>query len=179
MIAPQPEINAPELREELETRLDGWRPEFTGTLLFLRAQGQLLLIRKKRGHGAGKINAPGGKIDGRESPLDCAVRETREEVGVRVLDAKLMAELRFVDRIDAQWFGYVFVATEYAGTPVETAEAQPFWVSINAIPYADMWEDDRIWLPEILAGRPVRGDFLFESGRLLSYALREWRVAGN
>ena len=38
----------------------------------------------------------------------------------------------------------------------------------DAIPYGEMWEDDRIWLPEILAGRPVRGDFLFESGRLLS-----------
>ena len=55
----------------------------------------------------------------------------------------------------------------------KTDEAKPFWVPLDAIPYAAMWEDDCIWLPEILAGRPVRGDFLFESGKLLSYALQE------
>ena len=164
----------PALCAELDRRLCGWVPDFTGTLLFLCVHDKLLLIRKKRGHGAGKINAPGGKIDAGETPVDCAVRETREEVGIHVRNPSLMAELRFIDRIDAQWYGYVFVANDYRGTPVESAEAEPFWVSTDAIPYADMWEDDRIWLPEILAGRPVRGDFLFESGKLLSYAMRGW-----
>ncbi len=77
--------------------------------------------------------------------------------------------------LHTQWFGYVFVADDYRGTPVETDEAKPFWVPIDAIPYAEMWEDDRIWLPEILARRPVRGDFLFASGKLLSHVLRAWR----
>ena len=164
----------PALRAELDRRLAGWRPEFTGTLLFVSTAGRLLLIRKKRGHGAGKINAPGGKVDAGETPLQSAVRETREEVGIRALAPAHMAVLRFVDRVDPQWLGHVFVARDYEGTPVETDEAQPFWVPLDAIPYDQMWEDDRIWLPEILAGRPVRGDFLFESGRLLSFALREW-----
>ena len=161
------------MRAELERRLQGWQPEFTGTLLFTVAGGELLLIHKKRGHGAGRINAPGGKVDAGETPLACALRETREEVGIRVRDASLMAELKFVDRVDAQWLGYVFVASEFEGTPVETPEARPFWVPLDRIPYHEMWEDDRIWLPELLAGRPVRADFLFESGKLLSYALRE------
>ena len=164
----------PSLRAELERRLDGWQPDYTGTLLFVRDGGRLLLIRKKRGHGAGKINAPGGKIDAGETPEESAVRETREEVGVRALNPVHMAVLRFVDRVDPQWLGHVFVAASHEGTPLETEEAEPFWVPLDAIPYAGMWEDDRIWLPEVLAGRPVRGDFLFESGKLLSYALREW-----
>lgn len=167
-------FNTPALRAELHERLAGWQPLFTGTLLFACTDDALLLIRKKRGHGAGKINAPGGKIDAGETPLECALRETREEVGVEAREAKLMAKLKFVDRVDDQWLGYVFVAREFTGTPVATAEAQPLWVPLDAIPYAEMWEDDRIWLPEILAGRPVRGDFLFESGKLLSYSLRDW-----
>ena len=162
------------LRAELEWRLDGWKPDYTGTLLFLCAGNRLLLIRKKRGHGAGKINAPGGKVDVGETPEESAVRETLEEVGVRAMDPVHMAVLRFVDRVDAQWLGHVFVAETYRGTPRETDEAAPFWVPPDAIPYGEMWEDDRIWLPEILAGRPVRGDFLFESGRLLSHVLRKW-----
>ena len=162
------------LRLELEQRLDGWEPDYTGTLLFVRSGDRLLLIRKKRGHGAGKINAPGGKIDAGETPEESAVRETLEEVRVRAMDPVHMAVLRFVDRVDAQWLGHVFVASNHVGTPRETDEATPFWVPLDAIPYDEMWEDDRIWLPEILAGRPVRGDFLFESGGLLGYALREW-----
>ena len=168
------ERNAPALRAELERRLRGWQPEFIGTLLFTVAGGELLLMRKKRGHGAGKINAPGGKVDAGETPLACALRETREEVGIQVRGAVLMAELKFVDRVDAQWQGYVFMASNYEGSPVETEEASPFWVPLDRIPYDEMWEDDRVCLPEILAGRPVRGDFLFESGKLLSYALRDW-----
>lgn len=168
------DLTDPSLRAELELRLDGWQPDYTGTLLFVRDGGRLLLIRKKRGHGAGKINAPGGKIDAGETPEESAVRETREEVGVRALNPVHMAVLRFVDRVDPQWLGHVFVAASHEGTPLETEEAEPFWVPLDAIPYAGMWEDDRIWLPEVLAGRPVRGDFLFETGKLLSYALREW-----
>lgn len=171
------DFNSAALQAELRRRLRGWQPRFVGTLLFLRAGGRLLLIRKKRGHGAGKINAPGGKLDAGETPLACALRETREEVGIEALDAKPMAELKFVDRVDDQWLGHVFVAGEYAGTPVETAEAQPLWVPLDAIPYDRMWEDDRIWLPEILSGRRVRGEFLFEAGRLLSYALGPWASA--
>lgn len=168
------DLNAPALRAELERRLQGWQAQFVGTLLFTVADGEILLIHKKRGHGAGKINAPGGKVDAGETALACALRETREEVGIQARNASLMAQLKFVDRVDAQWLGYVFVASDYEGTPVETEEASPFWVPLEGIPYHQMWEDDRIWLPEILAGRPVRGDFLFEDGKLLSYALRDW-----
>ena len=160
------------LRVELRQRLAGWRPQFIGTLMFIRQANQVLLIRKKRGLGAGRINAPGGKIEAGESPLACAVRETKEEIGVTVLDAALMAELRFVERVDQQWYGYAFVASEYDGAPTETIEATPQWFAVDTIPYDEMWEDDRLWLPHVLAGRFVRANFLFESSAALAHELR-------
>lgn len=36
--------------------------------MFVVRGGEILLIEKKRGHGAGKVNGPGGKIDPGESP---------------------------------------------------------------------------------------------------------------
>ena len=60
-----------------------WIPTVKATLLFIWKGDQLLLIRKKRGLGAGKINAPGGKIDPGETPLQAAERELLEELGVR------------------------------------------------------------------------------------------------
>ena len=163
------------LLQELRQRLAGWRPQFIGTLMFIRQGDQVLLIRKKRGLGAGRINAPGGKIEAGESPLACAVRETREEIGVTVRQAALMAELRFVERVDQQWYGYAFVASDYDGVPTETIEAAPHWFAADAIPYGEMWEDDHLWLPHVLAGRFVKANFLFESSAILAHEL-EWRA---
>src|SRR5438094_443021 len=59
-----------------------WTPRERANLCFILKDDRLLLIRKKRGLGAGKINAPGGKIDPGETALESAIRETREEVGV-------------------------------------------------------------------------------------------------
>jgi len=163
------------LRTELRERLAGWRPQFIGTLMFIRDGDRVLLIRKKRGLGAGRINAPGGKIEPGESPLQCAVRETLEEIGVTVRKAALMAELQFVERVEQQWHGYAFVASEYDGAPKETVEATPHWFAADAIPYGEMWDDDRLWLPHVLSGRFVRASFLFESSALLAFEMA-WRA---
>jgi 8-oxo-dGTP diphosphatase len=152
-------------------RLDHWQPDVRGTLLFLLDGDRVLLIRKKRGHGAGKINGPGGKIDAGETPLQSALRETAEETGIEVLSATLAAEFRFLDLTSLQWYGYVFVAKEWRGRLTETEEADPFWCPVAEIPFDAMWEDDRYWLPRLLAGERLRGDFLFDDGRLLAHRL--------
>ena len=40
-----------------------WQGVIHATLMFIVKDGRILLIEKKRGLGAGKINGPGGKID--------------------------------------------------------------------------------------------------------------------
>ncbi|MCZ6617730.1 MAG: GNAT family N-acetyltransferase [Gammaproteobacteria bacterium] len=161
---------------ELAAMLPGWQADLVGTLLFIVQDGKVLLIRKKRGHGAGKINAPGGKPEGRETPLECVLRETLEEVGIEAFDAKLRGVMKFVDTVDRQWQGYVFVAETSRGEPQETEEAIPRWFALDEIPYDEMWEDDRIWLPHVLAGTMVDGDFLFTRGLLRAHKLAtRWR----
>ena len=59
-----------------------WSPSDLATLLFVIRDGEILLIRKQRGLGAGKINGPGGKLEAGESPREAAIREVQEEVGV-------------------------------------------------------------------------------------------------
>ena len=55
--------------------VEDWRPDFVGTLVFVIDGAKVLLIRKKTGHGAGKINGPGGKFEETETVSECAVRE--------------------------------------------------------------------------------------------------------
>ncbi|MEM7079401.1 MAG: 8-oxo-dGTP diphosphatase [Pseudomonadota bacterium] len=150
-----------------------WRPEYVGTLTFIVRDDEVLLIEKKTGHGAGKINAPGGKLEPGETPAACAVREVQEEVGLTPLLEPCAIELRFVEQDGPQWLGFAFVARDFTGTLTETREALPFWCSLDTIPYPRMWPDDAIWLPRVLAhtspSKPLVANFLFARGRLLAH----------
>ena len=154
-----------------------WRAERCATLLFVVRGGEILLIRKKRGHGVGKINAPGGMVEAGETPLQCALREIEEEVGVRALDVTPLAELHFQDTDGSSLLGYAFVAYGCDGEPHETEEAAPFWCPTRAIPYEQMWEDDLLWLPCLLDGAPVLGEFLMHEERLIAHRLRPLSAA--
>ncbi len=138
------------------------------TLLFIFRGEEVLLIRKKTGLGAGKINAPGGKIEPGETPLDCAIRETQEEVGVTGIDPREVGVLRFqfVDGLALEC--HVFRAEDHTGLPIETVEASPRWTPVHAIPYEEMWADDHHWMPHLLAGRAFSGAFVFDGERMLT-----------
>ncbi len=150
-----------------------WRPRQRATLLFIIRAGRILLIRKKRGLGAGKINGPGGRIRRGESARAAAIREVQEEVGITPLGVRYAGRLRFQFLDGFSIVGEVFRASRYRGTPVETAEAMPRWYPLRRLPYAQMWADDRVWLPLILAGRCVEGRFLFDGDHMLDYDVKE------
>ena len=72
-----------------------WQPRVRANLLFIVRDEKILLIRKKRGFGAGKINGPGGKVDPGETPLQSALRETFEELGIKPLGAEATRRIAF------------------------------------------------------------------------------------
>ncbi len=151
---------------------DHWRPVDLATLLFIVQGENVLLIRKKRGLGAGKINGPGGKIDPGETPLRCAVREIQEELVINTLDPVHHGEVRFQFIDGYSVHVHVYVATEFTGTPTETDEALPLWFDKKDIPYEEMWADDVIWLPRVLNGETVNGRFLFDEDVLLEHEVQ-------
>jgi len=150
---------------------DNWRAVHGATLLFVLDGTNVLLIRKKRGLGAGKINGPGGKIDPGESAEQCAIREVNEELQINPSEPKARGELRFQFTDGYSIHVHVFVAYNYSGLPQETDEAVPLWFPVEEIPYDEMWEDDRHWLPQVLNGQEVNGRFIFEGDRMLEKEL--------
>ena len=148
-----------------------WPADHLATLVFCLRDSDILLIEKKRGLGAGKVNGPGGKLDPGETPDDCAVREVFEETGVRVhaLDARGELRFRFADGYRLRVF--VFVSTDFSGTPHATDEADPFWCARAEIPFARMWADDRLWLARVLDGGTVDGELAFDGDALGQYHL--------
>jgi 8-oxo-dGTP diphosphatase len=145
-----------------------WEPRERATLCFLIQDGQILLIRKKRGLGAGKINGPGGRIEPGEEPHECAVRETSEEVGLTPRNVQNRGELHFQFADGYSLHCAVFVAHEFTGELIETDEALPIWTPLDSIPYDQMWADDIHWLPGVIAGGTFRGYFHFDGEKMLS-----------
>ena len=158
-------------RTVAEIDWESWRPVDKGTILFVIRDGRILLIRKKRGLGAGKINGPGGRLDDGETPIECAVREVEEELLVTPSDVDEGGELlfQFVDGYSIHV--WVFRAAEVDGEAGETDEAVPLWTPVDQIPYDEMWADDRIWLPLLLERRPFVGRFVFDEDRMLDHEI--------
>ena len=148
-----------------------WKPKDRATQLFVIQEDQVLMIHKKLGLGAGKINGPGGRIEPGETPFDAAIREVEEEVCVTPTGVQQCGELRFQFIDGYSIHGYVFTATGYQGDPQETQEAIPLWISVHELPYEQMWEDDQYWMPLLLAGKAFDGRFLFDGEEMLGYQL--------
>jgi ADP-ribose pyrophosphatase YjhB (NUDIX family) len=148
-----------------------WAPRDTAVLLFVIRGGEALLIRKKRGLGAGKISAPGGRIEPDESPEEAAVREAREELGITAEPPRRRGFLRFQFVDGYSLSCHVLSSDGCAGEARETDEAIPLWTPLDAIPFDEMWADDRLWIPLMLAGRPFDGRFVFDGDAMLDQAL--------
>lgn len=148
-----------------------WSPVEPATLIFIVRSQQILLIRKKRGLGAGKINGPGGRLEPGESPIAGVARELREELGIQATNTSRFGEHRFQFVDGYSIYVHVYRANGLKGVPTETDEAIPMWFNIHEIPFDEMWEDDRIWLPLLLEGKRFSGYWIFDGDRMLDYRL--------
>jgi len=144
-----------------------WVPDERATLLFVLLDGHILLIDKKTGLGAGKVNGPGGRIDPGETARQGAIREVQEELCVTPTGVAEAGELyfQFVDGYSLH--GTVFTATGFDGELCETREARPRWTPLGEIPWDRMWADDALWLPLLLRGERFTGYFIFDGDSML------------
>ncbi len=161
----------PDTVEEVDW--EAWEPKETAVITYIFKDDKVLLINKKTGLGAGKVNAPGGRVEPSEMPAEAAVREVQEETGLTPLNVKEVGQLSFIFKDGYSLKGIVFFADDCTGDMAETDEADPFWQSVDQIPYDKMWEDDELWLPLAISGKYVKGHFIFDGDKMISQEIEE------
>lgn len=138
---------------------------------------KILLAMKKRGFGEGRWNGYGGKVKGDESIEAAAVRELQEEAEVilKEEDLQRVAHNSFYSPKFGTVEVHTYIAHTWQGEAVETEEMRPQWYSFDTVPYEDMWQDDKHWLPEVLKGRILRGEFWFDDDdNILKHTLNDY-----
>lgn len=158
---------------------DLWEPNHRCVITYVQDGSRLLFIEKKRGLGSGYFNAPGGHIEEAETAAEAAVRETKEETGADICGLEYRGLLRFQFSDGTRELGYVYFATYAGGGLTECDEARPFWVERTAIPYENMWEDDRLWLPMALEGKNFEANFIFHDRQMISSEVKEIKREKN
>lgn len=157
------------------------RIPIVATLCHIIRDDRLLLQKKSRNlFGGDKWNGVGGKLKGSESPEECVKREIFEETSLRASNLRFHGVLNFYfgDRKELDWIVYVFSTRTFEGEPKPSEEGFLRWFAIRDVPYEEMWQDDKHWLPLLLDGKRFQGNFYFaEEGReLLDFSLKTWKA---
>lgn len=190
------------MKSDLENKisLQGYKGTLKGplkptTVTFLVRNDEVLLGMKMRGLGEGNLVGIGGKVDAKDRndvdqvELDVikngAAREVVEEIGVVIdpknLESRGSMEYYFPHK-NGEWdfVSHVFVTDTWEGEPTGVldsngvVEIEPIWIKISEIPFEKMWDDARYWLPQVLAGKSIEGEFLFrEDLKVVDYRMQE------
>lgn len=147
-------------------------PQFTPAVVgFLVKDNKVLLgqrLKVSLGLGLNLIAGIGGKVGDEpgcehESVEEALVREFQEEIKVTPVSWENMGRVRFIwtHKPKRNQDVSIFLIKEWTGDPQITEAIDPSWYDINVLPTTQMWEDNRDWVPKVLAGIIVDGVFLY------------------
>lgn len=108
-----------------------------GVGVIIRNNGMLLLQKRVGAHGAGTWGLPGGHIEFGESPVDAAVRESKEEADVDIVNVRIVGVTNDVMRDEGKHYFTFFVESELAGGNVkinDSSVSEFGWFSPDNLP---------------------------------------------
>ncbi len=129
------------------------------TVCYLKKADQVLMLKfsKKWGH---VYAPPGGKFESGETPLDCIIREFKEETGLTLIRPRLQGISYWHDSYEGIIF--VFVAEEYEGELKESEEGSLLWVDADCLDSLEQFEQNKFFSPYLFKEEFFEGKFLLD-----------------
>ncbi len=139
----------------------------------------LFLVRNKQNdtvHQQGKLLSIGGKVEEGESIENAVYREAKEEANIEVKDINLKAIIYFREFGTREsgvhdWIDYVYITSQYSGTPTPSNEGSFVWKDIKDINQLNIYSQDKVFLPLLLKYDFFAADFLLKDYDMVDYKI--------
>jgi 8-oxo-dGTP diphosphatase len=126
------------------------------TLCYAVRDEHVLMLHRTKEPNLGLWTAPGGKLEWDESPVECVIREMREETGLLIRHPELRGIITEVSPVEHyQWLMFVFIAHEFTGELIDCKEGELAWVPIEDVLKLPIPQADALFFPKIMATRGV------------------------
>lgn len=142
------------------------------TVCYLKKEDSILMIKFSKKWG--QVYAPpGGKFESLESPLDCIIREFKEETGLTLLNPKLQGISYWHD--DYEGIIFIYVATEYKGKLIDdSSEGELEWIKASDLLTIKQFDQNEKFTPYLFKDELFEGKFLLDDKcKVLEYEIRK------
>lgn len=141
-------------------------PIIQGTLCFLVKDQKILLGLDKNDFTKGGVYGISGALEDEETQEHGAMRQCQEEVGVTLSKLEKVGTLSFYfqkaekpELLNRQ--AHLFLSREWIGEIDFETGFQ--WYDFDSIPFEKMSSDTKMWLPQVLEGKVIEGEYLFDA----------------
>lgn len=155
------------------------------TLAYITCNDEVLLLyrnKKENDFHQGKFIGIGGRLEPGETPIECIIRELKEETGyiLKPEDVEFRGYIYFDevnrDKINEDlpafnWLVFLYCVQVARKIEFENPEGKLSWVPINKIPYEKMWDGDKIFTPKLLNTNDiVEAKFLYNNEKIVNWS---------
>lgn len=146
-LRPVPPKTEEQIRQEMLDKFAGWQPVKQLVLCFVcNDKNEVLLIdRKYKPKGIGKISGATGFFNAGDDVLDACRQAVAKETGLTIHSPVFCGNIRFTIP-NANLLGHIFTASDFSGDIRETKNNRPFWTRIKKLPFSQMSVDYQVWL---------------------------------
>ena len=142
------------------------------TVCYLKRNNKTLMIKFSKKWG--QVYAPpGGKFESGETPIDCIIREFKEETGLTLINPKLQGISYWHDSTEGMIF--VYTTEEYKGELTATSsEGELEWIKIDDLLSIKQFEQNEKFTPYLFKDELFEGKFLLnDKCEVLEYEIRK------
>ena len=141
------------------------------TVCYLKKDNKILMIKFSKKWG-NVYSPPGGKFEKGESPLDCIIREFKEETGLTLVNPKLQGMSYWQE--SSEGIIFVYTAENYEGKQISMSEEGNLeWITIEELLTIKQFEQNEKFTPYLFKNELFEGKFLLDDKcKVINYKIR-------